>query len=252
MDILVKEDYERLSLAAARLIAQQLRRKPESVLGLATGTTPLGLYRELVRMHREEGLSFARATTFNLDEYYGLAPSDPRSYRRFMEEHLFAHVDVDPARVHLPDGLAPDGEAECARYEQAIAQAGGIDLQVLGIGRNGHIGFNEPGTSLGTTTQVVDLTDETVSVNSRLVQAEIPRRAISMGIKSIMRSHAILLLACGPEKAEIVAKALEGRVTPDLPASILQLHPNLTVLLDREAAAFLSPGEAAAEVREVL
>jgi glucosamine-6-phosphate deaminase len=240
MEIVTLEGYEQVSQAAARLVADQIRRKPDAVLGLATGATPMGMYRELVRMHREEGLSFARVTTFNLDEYYGLVPSDPRSYRRFMEENLFAHVDADAARVHLPDGLAPDVEAECERYEAAIAEAGGIDLQVLGIGRNGHIGFNEPGTLLGTTTQVVDLTEETVTVNSRLVQAEIPRRAISMGIKSIMRSRAIILLACGPEKAEIVARALEGPVTPDLPASILQLHPNLTVMLDRAAAARLN------------
>lgn len=249
MEIAVLEGYGELSQAAARMVGDQVRRKPESVLGLATGTTPLGMYRELVRLHREEGLSFARVTTFNLDEYYGLAPSDPRSYRRFMEENLFAHVDADPAKVHLPDGLAPDVEAECERYERAIAEAGGIDLQVLGIGRNGHIGFNEPGTSLGTTTQVVDLTEETVAVNSRLVSAEIPRRAISMGIKSIMQSRAILLLACGPEKAEIVARALEGPVTPDLPASILQLHPNLTVMLDRAAAANLTRTQTESRLR---
>lgn len=240
MDLKVFEGYAQLSAAAAQMVAEQIRKKPEAVLGFATGATPIGLYRELVRMHREEGLSFARVTTFNLDEYYGLGPNDPRSYRRFMQDHLFGHIDLDPVRIHLPDGLAPDVEAECERYERAIEEAGGIDLQILGIGRNGHIGFNEPGTSLGTTTQVVDLTDETVAVNSRLAQAELPQRAISMGIKSIMRSRMIVLLASGPEKAQIVAEALEGPVTQDIPASILQLHPNLTVMLDRTAASCLS------------
>lgn len=256
MRVTLFADGEAVGREGARFVAACLRRWPAMVLGLATGETTLPFYRELARLHREEGLDFARATTFNLDEYYGLSPDDPRGYHRFMAEHLFSLVNLDPARTHLPDGLAPDVEAECRRYEAEIEQAGGIDLQVLGIGVNGHIGFNEPGTALGATTGLVRLRSETIRRNRRVAQATaLPETALSLGVKTIMHARCLLLLASGPEKAEAVARALEGPVTEAVPASVLQLHPALTVILDRAAARRLSPEgrrERAQEARSAL
>lgn len=241
MRIIVVQDAEEVGRRGAQFVAEHLRRHPRTVLGMATGQTTVPFYRELVRLHREEGLDFSRATTFNLDEYYGLAPDDPRSYHRFMREHLFRHVNLDPARTHLPDGTARDAAAECRRYTEAIVAAGGIDLQVLGIGVNGHIGFNEPGTALGAQAQLVRLRPETVQRNEALAgRVELPPTALSLGVKDIMHARRLLLLASGPEKAGAVAAALEGPVTDEVPASVLQLHPDLTVVLDRAAAAKLT------------
>ncbi|MGE5509477.1 MAG: glucosamine-6-phosphate deaminase [Chitinophagales bacterium] len=240
MESLVVCGREEVGRAGAAVVAAALRQQPRLVLGLATGETTLPFYRELVRLHREEGLDFAGVTTFNLDEYYGLGPEDPRSYHHFMQERFFRHVNLDPARTHLPDGLATDVAAECRRYEALIAAAGGIDLQVLGIGVNGHIGFNEPGTALAAETQLVRLRPETIHRNERLTQATaLPEQAISLGVKTIMHTRRLLLLAAGPEKAPAVAAALEGPVTDAVPASVLQLHPALTVILDRDAAGCL-------------
>ncbi len=241
MEIWVFDDYDSLSRAAARLVAAQIRRKPRSVLGFATGSTPLGLYAELVRMHREEGLDFSQVTTFNLDEYCGLGPEHPQSYHAYMWEHLFKHVNVPAHQVHLPDGQAEDVAAECARYEALIRAAGYPDLQILGIGTNGHIGFNEPGTPFASETHQVELAEKTRRSNARFfgsVEA-VPRYAISMGIKTIMRARRLLLLACGASKAEAIARSVEGPVTPDVPGSVLQLHPKAKVFVDREAAAGL-------------
>jgi glucosamine-6-phosphate deaminase len=216
-------------------VAEAVRRRPSLVLGLATGATTVPFYRELVRLHRETGLSFRQVTTFNLDEYQGLAPEDPRSYHYFMARNFFDLVDVDPRRTHLPDGLAADAAAECRRYEQAIALEGGIDLQVLGIGLNGHIGFNEPGTQLGAETQLVHLKPSTLERNQALAGKALPEEALSLGVKTIMHARR-LLLASGAIKAPAVAAALEGPVSDGLPASVLQLHPDLTVVLDEAAA----------------
>lgn len=241
MDVLVFPDYEALSRHAAELIAQQITEKPNSVLGLATGSTPIGTYQELVRRHREEGLSFKQVITFNLDEYLGLAGDHPASYRYFMWENLFRHVDIAEENIHIPRGDASDVEAECRAYEELLKKLGPIDLQILGIGNNGHIGFNEPGTEFGTVTQVVDLTESTIKANSRFFERveDVPRKAISMGIKSIMQARRILLLASGEGKADAVAKAVNGPVTTELPASVLQLHPQCIFLLDEAAASLL-------------
>ncbi|MDI6871111.1 MAG: glucosamine-6-phosphate deaminase [Bacillota bacterium] len=239
MNVIVEEDYAALSQRAAGIVASQVARKPGCVLGLATGVTSIGLYEALVERYRAQEISFSRVTTFNLDEYLGLGPDDPRSFAYFMRRHFFSRVDLDPARVHLLNGVAADPEEECARYETAIAEAGGIDLQVLGVGQNGHIGFNEPGTPPGSLTRVVRLSPETVRRNSRLAGQPVPDRALSMGIKTIMQARRILLLASGRDKAAAVAEALQGEVTPAVPASILQLHPGVTAVLDRDAAALL-------------
>lgn len=242
MELTVVDSYQEMSVTAAGVIAGEIARRPDCVLGLATGATPVGTYHELVNLYRHGRVDFSHVKTFNLDEYYPIDPRHPQSYTRFVWEHLFSRINIRPENVHLPRGNAPDAGEECRRYEAAIDACGGIDLQVLGIGRNGHIGFNEPGTSLGSSTQLVRLAEETVKANSRFFDRweDVPRFAISMGIKTIMRSRRILLLASGEGKAEILARAMEGPVTSAVPASVLQLHPSLAVIADRGAAAGLS------------
>ncbi len=238
--ILVYDDYAKMSAAAAEHIASRVSAQPSIVLGLATGSTPVGMYAELVELHRRAGLDFSRVTTFNLDEYCGLDADDPRSYERFMWEHLFAHVNLDRTRTHVPYGAARDPEAECMRYEEMIRAAGGIDLQVLGIGMNGHIGFNEPGSAPNSRTRVVRLAELTVEVNRAKTEAEeLPAFALSMGMGTIMDAGEVMLLANGEAKADIIRQAIQGPVTPDVPASILQQHPDVTVFLDRPAAKLL-------------
>ncbi len=242
MEILLCKDYEQLSRTAAEFVQREIEQNPRCVLGLATGSTPLGLYRELAALHRQ-GLDFSSVTTFNLDEYLGLGPDHPASYCRYMQENLFQHINVPPENIHIPDGQAENPDQECWDYERRMAAAGGIDLQILGIGHNGHIGFNEPGTPFGQTTHVVDLDERTIEANARFFGhdlSQVPRRAISMGIKSIMRARKIVLLASGSGKADAVAAAAEGPVTPDLPASVLQLHPQAAVLVDAEAGSKIS------------
>jgi len=245
MRIIIAKDYEALSRRAAILLAGQIILKPDSVLGLATGSTPVGTYHHLVSLYSEGLVDFSDIITFNLDEYYGLAPDNKFSYSWFMEEHLFKHVNNKPENVHIPNGLAQDVKAECQEYEQMIRQAGGIDLQLLGIGRNGHIGFNEPDLKFETQTHLVELDEETIAVNSRFFDSadQVPRHAISMGIKTIMQSRRIILLASGAEKAQVVQEMAYGSITPNVPASVLQLHPDVTVIADREAARFLSEQE---------
>ena len=215
---------------------------------IPTGTTPLGMYRRLVAMHDEEGLSFARATFFNLDEYMGLPPDHPASYHVYMQENFYGRVDVDPGRVHVPNGFAPDPEAECERYERAIRAAGGVDLCMLGIGRNGHIGFNEPGASFDSRTRVVRLAETTRRVNATDFEGErVPERAISVGMRTISDSREVLLLASGANKALAVAAAVGGEVSGGVPASALRRHPNVAFLLDGDAASAL--GGSASEGR---
>jgi glucosamine-6-phosphate deaminase len=240
MEIIIQEDARRATELAAHRIARLLRETPDAVLGLATGSSPLGVYDELARMHREEGLNFSRATTFNLDEYVGLGAQDPGSFRRYMEEHFFRHVNVDPRRVHVPDGRAPDVAAHCRAYEEAIRAAGGIDLQLLGIGRDGHIGFNEPSSSLASRTRLKTLTAQTRRDNAgRFPAGDTPRHVITMGIGTIMDSRECLLLALGDHKSRAVAAAVEGPITASVPASILQMHMTVKVIIDEPAARLL-------------
>ena len=241
MLVVLVPDAAALDREAARIVAHRVRDKPSITLGLASGSTPLGMYRELIRLHREEGLDLSRVTTFNLDEYLGLAPSHPRSFHRFMREFFFDHVNVPASNIHVPDGTAADLDAYCAEYERRIVEAGGIDLQVLGIGRDGHIGFNEPTSSLASRTRVKTLTAATMEDNRRVFETgePVPECAITMGIGTILEARHILLLGAGAAKREAVAKAVEGPVTATVTASALQLHPQVTVLIDRDAAAAL-------------
>ncbi len=238
MEVVMKPDEQSMSLMAAATIADVIRRKPRAVLGFATGSTPLGTYGELIRMHREEGLDFSQIVSFNLDEYVGLAPSHPQSYRRFMEDNFFNHINLRPENTNLPDGMADDIEAACRAYEAKIASFGGIDIQLLGIGANGHIAFNEPSSSLGSRTRVKTLSDKTRKDNSRFFAnaAEVPRYAVTMGIGTIMEAREVVLIAGGASKADAVAAAVEGPITAMCPATALQLHPHALVIVDREAA----------------
>jgi len=242
MEVIIKKDQSTASVYAARLLADVVKVKPHAVLGLATGSTPLGLYRELVRMHREEGLDFSRVTTFNLDEYVGVAPTHPVSYHRFMNENLFDHINVPSSQVHVPDGLAEDLPGHCRAYEEAIRNAGGIDIQVLGIGSDGHIAFNEPSSSLGSRTRTKMLTEETRKDNARFFDRleDVPHHAITMGVGTILESARCLMLAFGGNKAGALAAAVEGPVTSMVPASALQLHPRVQVIADEPAAARLA------------
>ena len=242
MEVIIVETEEEGALLAARMIRRQVEQKPGSVLGLATGSTPIRVYGELVRMHREEGLSFREATTFNLDEYVGLGPQHPCSYRFFMEEHLFRHVDLQPGRGHVPDGLATDIPAFCEDYERRIREAGGLDLQLLGLGQDGHIAFNEPTSSLASRTRLKTLTSRTVSANRQSFPEgeEVPTHVLTMGVGTIMEARRCLLVAFGDRKAPAVARMVEGPVTAMVPASALQFHPSTTVILDEEASRHLA------------
>ena len=237
MRVVILNDPAAVARAGAAACVALVRRQPDAVLGLATGSTPIALYRELVAAHRRRELSLAGVTTFNLDEYVGLAPSDPRSYHSYVQQHLLGQVDIDPGRVHIPNGLAHP-QTEAARYERAIGAIGGIDLQLLGIGRNGHIGFNEPTSSLASRTRVKTLAPQTLRDNSRHFDPGEwqPRLAITVGIGTILDAREILLVATGEAKADAVAAAVEGPVTAMVPASALQLHPRVTVLTDEAAA----------------
>lgn len=242
MLVTVKEDYEAMSREAAGIVENRLRKKPGLVLGLATGSTPLGTYDELIRMHREDGLDFSKVTTFNLDEYIGLSRTHGESYHHFMQEKLFGHINVDPRFTYIPDGMSPDIEAHCDWYESEIERAGGIDVQILGIGANGHIAFNEPGSSLGSRTRIKPLTDETREDNARFFDSieEVPTHAITMGVGTIMDAREILLLASGETKAEAIAAAVEGPITANVPASIIQMHRRATIIVDEAAASKLT------------
>lgn len=232
MNIIKAKNYQELSAKAAIVIASQIIAKPNSVLGLATGGTPEGLYLELVQLAKNATISFAQVQSFNLDEYYGLATSHPQSYHSYMQKHLFSKVDIKQENIHIPDGMAKDVQAFCDSYEKAIEEAGGIDLQVLGIGHNGHIGFNEPTTCFSSQTQLVTLAQSTITANSKYFESpeDMPKKAITMGISTIMRAKRILLVANGAEKQTAIERMLHGSVTPELPASILQYHTNVQVI----------------------
>lgn len=238
MIIIIKEDYQQLSKQASQILIKKIELNKEIVLGLATGSTPLGLYQNLVNQYQTNNLDFSAITTFNLDEYLGLDPNDSRSYNFFMQENLFSKINISEKNIFIPYGLVHNAEKHCEWYEKEIEKRGGIDFQVLGIGENGHIGFNEPGSSFESVTRIVDLSEKTRTDNAKFFNNinEVPKQAITMGIKTIMNSKEVILLASGEHKAEIIKKALKGSVTTDVPASILQEHTNLTVILDKSAA----------------
>lgn len=239
MEIIIQPTPETASTIAARIIARLVRQKPDAVLGLATGSTPLATYRELIRMHREEGLDFSRVVTFNLDEYVGLPPEHPQSYHYFMRENFFRHVNMREYHSHIPNGMASDVPAECERYEAAIRLAGGIDLQLLGIGTDGHIGFNEPSSSLASRTRIKTLTEQTRKDNARFFDgdiAQVPMHCITMGVGTIMESRTVVLLAFGANKGAAIADACEGPITAMNPASILQMHQVAKVVIDEAAS----------------
>lgn len=241
MKVLILKTAEEATERAADLVAAAVRQKPDIVLGLATGGTMLPLYQALRRKCREDGTSFARSRTFNLDEYVGLSPEHPCSYHRYMRDELFDHIDIDLANTHLPAGDASDPVTEADRYEALIANSGGIDLQLLGIGRNGHIGFNEPTSSLGSRTRIKTLTEDTRRANQRYFSKyeDIPRFAITMGVATILESRTTILLATGAAKQAAVAAMIEGPISASCPASALQLHRNATIVLDASAAGSL-------------
>ncbi|WP_346891610.1 MULTISPECIES: glucosamine-6-phosphate deaminase [unclassified Clostridium] len=237
MNIIKAEDYESMSRKAANIISAQVILYPNSVLGLATGSTPLGVYKQLIDIYNDRELDFSKVHSVNLDEYYGLAPDHNQSYHSYMKENFFKHINMPSNNINIPNGLASNIDLECSRYDKLISDFGGIDLQLLGIGHNGHIGFNEPGEVFEKNTYKVKLNKRTIDANSRFFNSieEVPKYAITMGIKAIMQSKGILLVVNGISKADILYEALLGAITPKVPASILQLHPNLTVIADKDA-----------------
>lgn len=241
MLVIIKDNYEQMSIEAAKIVASVLRKKPDCVIGFATGSTPLGLYKELIRMHKDEGLDFSKVVSFNLDEYVGLPPNHPESYHYYMWENLFKHININPSNVHIPMGMAEDIEAFCEWYEKKINEHGGIDLQILGIGSNGHIAFNEPGSSLGSRTRIKTLNENTRLDNSRFFNSmdEVPKYAITMGVGTIMEARKLLLLASGIKKAEAIKATVEGPIMAKFPATIVQLHRYATIIVDEEAASKL-------------
>jgi len=245
MQVNICDTVDQLSRAAAQTVARTLNSKPNAVLGLPTGSTPLGMYKELIRMHREEGLDFSQVTTFNLDEYVGLRADHPQSYHYFMKENLFNHINIPPQNVYIPSGTTDNYEAFCRWYEQRIVDCGGIDLQVLGIGADGHIAFNEPTSSLGSRTRIKTLTKQTIDDNSRFFDnpKDVPIYAITMGVGTILEAKRIMLLAHGQSKADAIAGAIEGPVTSMCSASALQLHRDTVFFLDGPAASKLKMRE---------
>ena len=249
MEIVVAPSYAEMSLRAAEVVCEAIQKEPELVLGLPTGATPVGMYRQLVAAYERGQADFSRVHTFNLDEYLGLAPEHPASYHTYMREHLLAHVNLAPQRTHIPNGAAPEPETECRAYEEAIADAGYLDLAVLGIGQNGHIGFNEPGAELQAEVHVACLSAETrrlayaywegAAANPFSSLESFPDRAITMGMGTILQAKRILLLASGESKAQALSRTVDGTITPRVPASFLQLHRDVTVLVDGEAACLL-------------
>lgn len=237
MEVIRVKDYDEMSEKACAFVTERLKQRNDLVMGFATGSTPEGLYQRLIEKYRKQEITFKDVVSFNLDEYIGLDKDHPNSYYYFMREKLFDHVDISFDNVNIPNGVASDLEAECQAFEAKIKQAGGIELQILGIGENGHIGFNEPGTPFTSRTQVVDLASSTIKANSRFFDSieEVPTQAVSMGIGTIMESKEILLLASGENKRDAMTAVLRGDITEDVPATVLQKHPNVTIIADEAA-----------------
>lgn len=241
MKIIRAKDYNDMSRKAANIISAQVIMKPNAVLGLATGGTPVGTYRQLVEWYRKGDIDFSEITTINLDEYRGLEREHKQSYWYFMHENFFDHINVPEDRIFVPDGSNPNAEEACAQYDEIIRRSGGIDLQLLGIGTDGHIGFNEPGDAFELQTHCVELTESTIKSNQRFFETDenVPSQAYTIGIKTIMQAKKVLMVVNGSNKAEIVKRAFFGRVTPEVPASILQMHPDFTLIGDEEALALI-------------
>ena len=241
MKIYVSEDYKDMSRKAANIVSAHVILNPACVLGLATGSTPIGMYKQLIDWYNKGDLDFSQVKSVNLDEYVGLAPTHDQSYRYFMQSNLFDHVNIVPDNTNVPNGLAENAAEECRRYNEVIHTLGPIDLQLLGMGHNGHIGFNEPADAFELETHVVDLTDTTIQANARFFASadEVPRQAMTMGIQTIMQAKKVLVAVSGKDKAEIVKKAFTGPVTPNVPASILQMHPDVILVGDKAALSLL-------------
>lgn len=238
MNIIKVKNYKELSMQAAGIVAAQISRKKNTVLGLPTGQTPLGMYQELLKRFRKGEIDFSQVITFNLDEYYGLSPEHPQSYNYYMWQTFFNNINIKKENVFIPDGVTKDVQKECRYYESLIEKKGGIDLQFLGIGDNGHIGFNEPATALNSKTHLVNLSQATIEANSRFFNdiEDVPRKALTMGMGTIMKAKQIILLASGMKKASAIAKTIKGQVSTEIPASLLQLHRDITIIIDKEAA----------------
>ena len=239
MKLIIKKDYDELSKIAAEIILAEINKKPDMVLGLATGSTPIGTYKKLIDYYNEGKVDFSKVTTFNLDEYYGLLPQNSQSYHYFMHKNLFSHINIKPENIHIPNGQAKDADEYVKEYDKTIENAGGIDLQILGIGANGHIAFNEPADELFVGTHLTGLTQSTIEANSRFFNSidEVPKKAITMGIGSIIKAKKILLLANGKSKAKIIAQLLNNdTITTRIPASVLLLHNDTTLIIDKEAS----------------
>ena len=241
MRIIVCENYEEVSKKAAQMILSQVTLKPNSVLGLATGSTPIGMYENLVKLNKSGDIDFSEVRTFNLDEYYNLPKNNDQSYHYFMYQNLFNHININPDNIHIPNGMTNDVDAECDRYDSLIKEAGGVDIQVLGIGNNAHIGFNEPTVNFEKGTHLVELEESTIEANSRFFDniEDVPKKAITMGVGSIFKSRKIMLIATGENKAEAIYNTVYGKVVPEVPASILQFHSDIVLILDKEAAKLL-------------
>ncbi len=241
MRIIVCENYQEVSKKAAQMILSQVTLKPESVLGLATGSTPVGMYENLVELNKKGDIDFSEVKSFNLDEYYNLPRTNDQSYYYFMHQHLFNHINISPKNIHIPNGMTKNVEEECAKYDEAIEEAGGIDIQVLGIGNNAHIGFNEPTMNFEKGTHLVELEQSTIEANARFFDNidDVPKKAVTMGVGAIFKSRKIMLLACGEGKAEAIYNTVHGKVVPEVPASILQFHSDIVLILDKEAAKLL-------------
>lgn len=241
MKLIVTKDYNELSKVAAKEMAKVIKNNNKSILGLATGGSPVGMYKELINMNKSGEIDFSDITTVNLDEYIGLSGEHPQSYRYFMNENLFNHINIDKNKTYVPNGLAKDIEKECTSYDAKIEELGGIDVQLLGVGNNGHIAFNEPNEALLAGTHLTDLKEDTIKANSRFFDSidDVPKKAITMGLGQIMRAKKIILIASGESKAEVVKAMLSGKISTDIPATMLQMHRDVTVIVDEAAAKLL-------------
>lgn len=242
MKLIVVNNYEELSKVAAKEFSKVIKEKENAVLGLATGGTPVGMYKELIKMYEKKELNFSKITTVNLDEYIGLNPEHNQSYRYFMNNNLFNHINIDKSNTFIPNGLAEDLEAQCKEYDQKIVELGGIDIQLLGVGNNGHIAFNEPNSELSSGTHIISLTDNTIEANARFFDNidDVPRKAITMGVGGIMKAKKIILIASGESKAEAVKGIFSGKITTENPATMLQMHRDVTIIVDEAAAKLIN------------